>query len=78
MENHFKAYISINGQIVDSAIFFEESSYEKIKRALYNRNKYRVFKKDHIDIWYDKITYVKKTKYEHPRTKRQAKCNNIA
>ena len=62
MENHFKAYISINGQIVDSAIFFEESSYEKIKRAIYNRNKYRVFKKDHIDIWYDKITYVKKNK----------------
>ena len=26
MENHLKAYISINGQIVDSAIFFEESS----------------------------------------------------
>ena len=58
MENHFKAYISINGQVVDSAIFFEESSYEKIKRALYNRNKYRVFKKDHIDIWYDKITFI--------------------
>lgn len=58
MENFNKSYISINGQVVDSAIFFEESSFEKIKRALYNRNKYRIMKNDDVDIWFDKITFV--------------------
>ena len=62
MVNYNKAYLSINGQAIDSAIFFEENSFDKIKRALYNRNLYRIMKFDEVDIWYDKITYEAKKK----------------